>query len=82
MLSLLLVFALVFEIIHLTFSQDHIKVANNIIINYQKRRVSERYIERLLEEIEELWDLDWDRLQPIFTESMIKEAQVGERRDK
>jgi|SRR3989344_2169664 len=74
-LFVFLLFLLVFEIIYISFSNKHIHIANGVIIHYQKRRVPERYINKLLEEIEETWDLDWGRLTPIVTESMIKEEK-------
>ena len=78
LLSIVLLLVLIFEIIHIFFSQKYIKIANKVIMHYQKKRVPEQYINKLLEEINEIWDLDWDRFYPILTESMIKEVQIKE----
>ncbi len=75
LLFLSLLFLLIFEIIQIFFSDKHIRVANEIIVNYQKRRVSGEYIDRLLKEIDDDWNLNWNRLYPIITDSMFKEEE-------
>jgi uncharacterized membrane protein YqjE len=76
-ISIFLIAALLFEAIYIIFSQKHIRIANSIIEAYQKRKVPESHIDLLLEQINEEWDVDWKRLKPIVTESMIKEAKLG-----
>ncbi len=80
LLILFLLIVLISEFLYIQFIQNrYIKIHNDIIKEYQKRSVGKDYIDMLLKEINEEWDLKWDRLHPIVTKSMFKE---GEKRTK